>query len=127
MLDLAIYMEEQTHDITLAGFVEHVKVEQVCYSFYKKQMSSKYILRPSTALPDRIKYENPTTELIRRVNNTYRGMTNYKESKLDVVNAFMVTMKMSGYNEGFRKQVALSAYRGIARMEEVEKSGGRKV
>ena len=54
-------------------------------------------------------------------------MVGYKEEKLKVVNQFMVTMKMSGYNQGFRKQVALSAYRGVSRMEEVEKGGGRKV
>ena len=64
MLDLAIYMEEKSHEVKLAGSVEHVKVEQVCYSFYKKQMNSKYILRASTSLPDKMKYENVTNELI---------------------------------------------------------------
>ena len=127
MLDLAIFREDQVHNIKLAGSVEEVRIEQVCYSFYKKPMSSRYILRASTALPDRMKYENATNELIRRVNNTYRGITKYKEEKMKVVNEFMVTMKMSGYKEGFRKQVALSAYRGVARMEEVERTGGRKV
>ena len=57
----------------------------------------------------------------------YRGLVGYEEERLEVTNAFMKTMKMSGYDQGFRKQVALSAYRGVARMEEVEKSGGRKV
>ena len=98
MLDLAIYVEEKSHEVVLAGSVEEVTVEQVCYSFFKKKMSSKFILRASTALPERMKYENGTNELIRRVNNTYRGMVGYEEEKLAVTNAFMVTMKMSGYS-----------------------------
>ena len=36
----------------------------------------------------------------------------------------MVTMKISGYPEGFRKQIAISASRGVRRMEEREEDGG---
>ena len=58
-----------------------VKVDPVCYSFYKKTMAFKYILRAFTALLERLKYQNMTNELIRRV-NTYRGMTNYKQEEI---------------------------------------------
>ena len=61
------------------------------------------------------------------MNNTYRGLEKYQEEKMKVTNAFMKTLQISGYHEGFRKQVALSAFRGVARMEEREKLGGRKV
>ena len=90
-------------------------------------MASKYILQASTALPDRMKYQNAANELIRRINNTYRGMKDYDKEKIKVSNEFMWTMRFSGYNEGFRKQVALAAFRGVERMEEREKQGGRKV
>ena len=90
-------------------------------------MASKLILRSSTALPERMKHENAANELIRRINNTHRGMLNYDTEKLAVVNAFMVPLQISGYSEGFRHQTALSAYRGVERMEEREKGGGRKI
>ena len=44
-------------------------------------------------------------------------MHNYEEEKLAITNAFMYTLQISGmsrYNEGFRKQVPLLAYRGVA-------------
>ena len=104
-----------------------MSVEQVSYGFYKKPMASKLILRATTALPDKMKYENAANELIRRINNTHRGMANYAAEKLEVTNAFMITLQISGYSEGFRHQRALAAYRGVRRMEEREKGGGRKV
>ena len=84
-------MELQDQEIAHKGVKYTIKVEVVSYGFYKKPMASKLILRASTAIPDRMKYENAVNELIRRVNNTHRGMTNYEEEKLEVTNAFMVT------------------------------------
>ena len=116
-------MELQDLEIAHKGIKYTVTVEVVSYGFYKKKMSSRYILCYSTALPERMKYKNAVNELNRRVNNTHRGMKNYVEEKLKVTNAFMVTLQISGYSESFRKQVALSAYRGVARMEEREEGG----
>ena len=39
----------------------------------------------------------------------------------------MVTLKISGYSEGFRLQIALSATRGFRRMEEKEAEGIRNL
>ena len=90
MLALAIYIEDQVHQIKINRETVDVKVQQVCYSFYKKLMASSYILRASTALPERMKYQNAANVLIRMINNTYRGMINY--------NAFIKTLQISGYN-----------------------------
>ena len=97
------------------------------YGFYKKPMASKLIMRASTVIPNKMKHENAANELIRRVLNTRRGMNGYKEEKLLVTNAFMVTLQLSGYSEGFRHQTALAAFRGVRRMEEREAGGGRRV
>ena len=56
-----------------------------------------------------------------------RGMNGYNEEKLSMMNAFMVTLQISGYPEGFRQETALSAYKGVRSMEEKEAGGGRKV
>ena len=90
MLALPIYIEDQVHQIKINRETVDVKVQQVCYSFYKKLMASSYILCASTALPERMKYQNVANVLIRMINNTYRGMINY--------NAFMKTLQISGYN-----------------------------
>ena len=71
MLDLAIFMEDQDHDVNTSIGRFKVAVEQVSYGFYKKPMASKLILRSSTALPEKMKHENASNELIRRINNTH--------------------------------------------------------
>ena len=111
MLDLAIYMEVTDVDVNTDIGWFRVAVEQVSYGFYKKPMASKLILRATTALPERNNHENAANELIRQINNTHRGMVNYDNEKLKVVNAFIVILQISGYKEGFQHQTALSAYR----------------
>ena len=64
MLDLAIFMEDQQHEVNTTIGRFKVSVEQVSYGFYKKPMASKLILRSSTALPERMKHENAANELI---------------------------------------------------------------
>jgi hypothetical protein len=54
-------------------------------------------------------------------------MNNYESERLAVTNAFMVTLQISGYTEGFRRQTALAAFRGVARKQEEEAGGGRRV
>ena len=127
MLDLEIFVETQTIEVNHNGELKNVEVEQVCFTFFKKSMSSRLILRADTALPERMKYENGSNELIRRILNTCRSMKEHEMEVKKVTNAFMETLKISGYTEGFRKQVALSAIRGVKKMEEREEEGIRKV
>ena len=75
------------------------------------------------ALYERMKYENASNELIRRVPNTCKNMDVYEIENLRVTNAFMETLKISVYVEGFRKQIALSAFRGGKKMDEREEEG----
>ena len=84
-------------------------------------------MRALTAIPTKMKHQNAANDLIRRVLNTKRGIDGYNEEKLLVTKAFMVTLQLSGYSEGFRHQTALAAFRGVRRMEEREAGGGRRV
>ena len=98
MLDLAIFMEDVEAEVNTDIGLFRIAVEQVSYGFYKKPMASKLILRSSTAIPMKMKYENAFNELIRRVLNTKREMNGYKEEKLLVTNLFMKTLQLSGYD-----------------------------
>ena len=59
--------------------------------------------------------------------NTKKGMNGYNDEKMAVTNSFMKTLQLSGYNEDFKKQTALSAFKGGKKMVEREEAGGRKV
>ena len=54
-------------------------------------------------------------------------MNGYEKENLAVVNAFMATLHISGYDEAFRRETALSAYQGIATMLGKESLGERKL
>ena len=58
MLDLAIYMEEVETKVKTNIGPFRIKVEQVSYGFFKKTMASKLILRVSTAINMKMKYEH---------------------------------------------------------------------
>ena len=85
------------------------------------------MMQATSAMPDRIKWENAAQELIRRVNNTSRGLHNSREEKIKAINTFMKTMKLSNYPEDFRRKTVISALKGVQRMEMREKEGGRKI
>ena len=127
MLDLEIFMEEVKVEIETSAGRFRINTEQIGYGFYKKPMASKLILCFLTAIPAKMKYDNAANELIRRILNMRGGMNGYKEEKRSVTDAFMVTLQISGYPEGFRHETALSAYRGVRRMEEKEAGERRKV
>ena len=46
-----------------------------------------------------MKHQNAANELIRRILNTKKGMNGYREEKLNMVNTFMATLRLSGYDE----------------------------
>ena len=98
-----------------------------CFTFFKKPASSRLILRADTALPERMKYENGSNELICWILNTSKSCKNYEVERNKVTNNFMETLKISRYSEGFRKQTTISAIRGVRRMEEREEKGIRNV
>ena len=127
MLDLAIYVEEVDKEVNTDVGLFRIIVEQVSYGFYKKPLASKLILRSSTAIPQKMKYENAANELIRRGLNTMRGMKGFENERRKVTNEFMKTLQLSGYDESFRYQTALSAYKGVEKMIERERAGGRRV
>ena len=127
MLDLEIFMEKKEAEVDYNGEKHTLEIEQVCFTFFKKTMASKLILRADTALPERMKYQNASNELIRRLLNTSRAMAKYDDEVVRVTNEFMVTLKISGYTEGFRLQIALSAHRGVRKMEERDEEGIRNL
>ena len=78
---------------------------QLVFTFYKKEMAAKQIMHATSAMPDKIKWENASNEMIRRINNTMRGVKDTDEEKIKVINEYMGTLKISGYKESFREKL----------------------
>ena len=79
---------------------------QVSYSFYKKPMARKSIMRADSAMPEGIKRETITNELIRRLSNTSQNHPDTRVNTVKAVNEYMRSMKISGYSEKIRHDCA---------------------
>ena len=86
---------------------------QVSYNFFKKGMARKTIMKSSSAMPERIKRETLVNELLRRLLNTTQNLPDARKESVEVTNQYMITMKISGYNQKIRRETVISAFKGL--------------
>ena len=77
-----------------------VKNNQILYKFFKKSMSSKYVMVQISAMPMKIKRNALVQEVIRRLRNTSRSLS--WSIKAEILSEFSLSMKMSGWSVGQR-------------------------
>ena len=73
------------------------------YIFYKKPMASRLGTLKSSAYSMRNKITILTQECFRRLHNTSESVSDDK--KVEILNEFMIDLKLSGYNEKERKNI----------------------
>ena len=109
ILDMAMRMEN-------ISFTEHGTTficPQVSYVFFKKSMARTTIMKSASAMPEKIKRETLVNELLRRLTNTTQYLPSAAEENRKVTNAYMQTMKLSGYGEKIRRETALAGIKGL--------------
>ena len=74
------------------------------YTFYKKGVARRSIMPANSAMPEGIKRQTITNELIRRIFNCSRNQTETEAAIKEATNDYMEAMKISGYDEKTRKQ-----------------------
>ena len=97
--------------------------QDVEYLFYEKGISNTKILMERSAMSTRVKMETTSNEVFRRIYNTDRKVDN--EVKVEILNRYMVKMKMSGYNQSQRLQALLGGIRRYRKLELMERKGTR--
>ena len=100
-----------------------VKNNQILYKFFKKSMSSKYVMVQNSAMPMKIKRNALVQEVIRRLRNTSRSLS--WSVKAEILSEFSMSMKMSGWSEKFRFETIQSGVLGFERQCRVSDAGGR--
>ena len=111
-LDTEMWLEE----VDVGGTRKH----QILYSYYEKEMSSRYLVHKNTAIPQSSKMNILVNELLRVMRNTsLRIMQAEKDSH---VQHFITKMQLSGYNQEDRIHVYQKAKRIFA-----EKVDGKEV
>ena len=88
---------------------------QVEYSFFKKPMARKSIMRSDSAMPEGIKRETITKELLRRLSNVSQNHPDTRATTVEAVNEYMESMKISGYSEKVRYDTYIAAFKGFER------------
>ena len=78
------------------------------YKFYKKPVTTPYLILSRSALPTKIKWASLVQEGVRRLVNTRRQL-DWDTIKVDILSEFSWAMKISGYSEKFRLDVITAA------------------
>ena len=100
-----------------------VENNKIYYTFYKKDVSSKFIVLKRSALSESIKKETCFMEAVRRILNVSSELP--WEETVSHLNRFSWTMKLSGYNEYDRYHAISGAIRRVSAMKDEVKSGVR--
>ena len=78
------------------------------YKFYKKAVTTPYLILSRSALPTKIKWASLVQEGVRRLLNTRRQL-DWDTIKADILTEFSWALKISGYSEKFRLDVIQDA------------------
>ena len=86
----------------------------IYYSFYEKETKSPYVISKMSAMPISKKIECLSQEVFRRLHNTRREI--HDEEIIEIMNRFMLKLKMSGYNKYDRHQIIQSGYNNFEKL-----------
>ena len=105
--------------------VGKVRMQQIVWRFYQKPMNTPYVIMASTAIPQKVKVTTMVQEVIRRMRNMCKWVEKWEVE--EELSKFCGKMKLSGYGEGFRREVLLSGIKGYERMVVNQREGRRKL
>ena len=97
--------------------------EQIYYMFYEKPMKSRFVMTKMSAMPMKMKITCLTQEAFRRLHNTKQEVD--ENTKIDIMNNFMISLKVSGYNHSERINILEGGFRTYDKLKEREKKGER--
>ena len=122
MLDFQLWKEEQKVKVEGKGEILKTSIK---FEFYEKKVACNTVIMESSAMPKRTKISTLSQEIIRRMKNTSRNISN--ERRNEILSEFMKKMKRSGYNAKTRREVLISGMKGYIKMVRTEEEGGTKV
>ena len=84
--------------------------DKIRYKFFKKAVTTPYVILSNSALPTKIKRASLVQEAIRRLLNTSR----YEDwnTKAEILTEFSYALMISGYSEKWRMDTIKSAING---------------
>ena len=110
-LDFAMWIEE--------GGEQKGKIK---YTFYEKEMGSKYCIMEKGAMPENTKNSTLSQEIIRRMMNTSELVS--QGDRNQIVENFIVKMRKSGYNKDQIRNIVISGLKGYqTKLERSRKEG----
>ena len=96
---------------------------QVNYIFYQKPMKNRRVTMKSSAMPYRQKITVLSQEVFRRLHNTKHEL--HEKFKNEILNEFMIDLKISGYNQKERLNILKSGFKTYDNLTEKVKKEER--
>ena len=99
--------------------------DRVSYSFYRKKMSTNFLILCDSAMPAKTKRQTLTMEALRILRNCSKDVV--EEEVHSYLTEFAARMKKSGYGEGLRKSILEAAMRIFKVEVQREEEGTRPI
>ena len=98
---------------------------KLLYTFFEKKMNYKYAIRKSSAMPENMKVNSLTNDMIRRMKNTSELLGQPERNA--VVDSYAARLLRSGYPREKVKQMIEAGLKGYEKIVENERLGKGKI
>ena len=124
VLDFKCWVEART-----TNQPENMKQEEprqrLLYTFFSKEMSSKYAIMRTSALPENMKVKSLSNDLIRQMKNVSELIGQDERNK--VVDTYSIKLHRSGYKREAIKKMMLAGLSGYEKIRQLEKDGKTRI
>ena len=101
------------------------KYDLILHEFYEKKMVTPRVISEGSALPERVKRETLSQEIIRIRRNTHESLR--EGTRKAQMSRFAWKLYQSGYNATKRREIVLSGLKGFEKLEDLDKRGIRSL
>ena len=122
VLDFKCWVEERTVN-------HHEKDKEprqrLLYTFFSKEMSSKYAIMRTSALPENMKVKSLSNDLVRQMKNV--SELNGQEERNEVVDTYSIKLCRSGYRREAIKRMIVAGLHGYEKIKQLEMTGKTRI
>ena len=99
--------------------------KRLLYTFYEKEMASKYTIMKNSVLPENCKIQCLANDLVRRLKNTSERLPQHQRNT--VVNIYTEKLLRSGYKKDQVTKVIEAGLKGYEKIVRLEREGKTKI
>ena len=103
------------------GTERPIETRRILYTFFEKDMSSKFAIMKTSALPEKTKISSLSNDLMRRMKNVSEDLD--QKTRNEVVDAYAKRLILSGYKQEQVREIVVAGLKGYEKVVTMAKEG----